>query len=271
VTAQWWSGKRVLLTGASSGIGAALARELARAGAVVGLCARRTAMLEAVLSDCRRRVRACQAWTVDLSEIDRLDEFAERAERELGGIDVLVNNAALSNYHADALQTPWEDIEYLTRLDYLSPVRLTRAVLPGMLARGGGNVVTISSMAARMSSPGESAYAGAKAALSCFFEAMATEFSSSAVRFHLVYPALIDLTPGVDGDDALADTPNGGDLIPAPVLARAIMRQVENDELELFMPYVSREFVAARARDLPASIALMAGWYQRGSPTDAQP
>jgi hypothetical protein len=82
------------------------------------------------------------------------------------------------------------------------------------------------------------------------------------VRFHLVYPALIELS-GADGDDSLADTPNSGELIPAPVLARAMMRQVERDELELFMPYSARDVVAARQRDLPASIEMMASWYAR--------
>ncbi|HXY94722.1 MAG TPA: SDR family NAD(P)-dependent oxidoreductase, partial [Acidimicrobiia bacterium] len=219
-----WSGQRVLVTGASSGIGAALARELASAGATVGMCARRTEMLHAVLADCRRHVPECRAWTVDLSVLDQVDTFARDVEEQLGGVDVLVHNAALGG-HGGALTTPWDDVEYLTRLDYLSPVRLTRALLPDMLARASGHVVVVSSMAAVASSPGESAYAAAKAALSTYFEALATEHWGGGVAFHLVYPALIDLTPGVDGDDSLAETPNAGDRIPAPVLARAMMRQ----------------------------------------------
>jgi short-subunit dehydrogenase len=268
VTDYVWEGARVLLTGASSGIGAALARELAKAGAVVGMCARRTELLEAVLTDCRESVAECRAWTVDLADLEAVDAFAATATSELGAIDMLIHNAALSNYHADGLTTPWEDVEYLMRLDYLSPVRLTRAIVPAMVARGDGRVVVVSSMAKQMSSPGESAYAAAKAALSAYFEALATELWSSGVRFHLVYPALIELS-GADGDDSLADTPNGGDLVPAPVLARAMMRQVERDELELFMPYSAREIVQARQRDLPASIGMMAAWYARGAHTAA--
>jgi len=259
-----WSGKRVLLTGASSGIGAALARELATAGAVVGVCARRTELLDAVLADCQESSPECRAWTVDLADLDAVDEFAAAATKDLGGIDVLVHNAALSNYHADGLTTPWDDVEYLMRLDYLSPVRLTRAVVPAMIERGEGRVIVVSSMAKHMSSPGESAYAAAKAALSAYFESVATELWSSGVRFHLVYPALIELS-GADGDDSLADTPNSGELIPAPVLARAMMRQVERDELELFMPYSARDVVQARQRDLTASIEMMASWYARGA------
>jgi NAD(P)-dependent dehydrogenase (short-subunit alcohol dehydrogenase family) len=220
-----------------------------------------------VLADCRRTVPECHAWTVDLADLDGIDDFARDVERELGGVDVLVNNAALSNYHADSLATPWDDIEYLTRLDYLSPVRLTRAVLPGMLMRGSGHVVVVSSMAAKVSSPGEGAYAAAKAALSTYVEALATEHWQRGIGFHLVYPALIDLTPGVDGPDSSADTPNGGELVPAPVLARAMMRQVERGDFELYMPYVARDIVTSRAQDLAASMAMMAAWYERGAPT----
>jgi NAD(P)-dependent dehydrogenase (short-subunit alcohol dehydrogenase family) len=258
-----WSERRVLLTGASSGIGAALARELARAGAVVGLCARRTEMLDAVLADCRVHSPDSRAWTVDLADLDGIDAFAATASDALGGVDVLVNNAALSNYHADALATPWADVEYMMRCNYLSPVRLTRALLPAMLERGSGHVVTVSSMAKQMSSPGESAYAASKAALSAWFEATATEHWSSGVRFHLVYPALIGLEPGVDADDSVADTPNSGEVVPAPVLARAMMRQVEADDFELFMPHSARDLARGRADDIVPFLEMMAAWYER--------
>ncbi len=159
--AQTWAGKRVLVTGASSGIGAALARELARAGAVVGLCAQRTELLSDVLSECRRWVPTCRSWTVDVSEIEGLSELARTAEEELGGVDVLVNNAGLSR-HGAAESMAWSDVEYLTRLNSLAPLRLTQAVLPAMRARGSGQVIAVSSMAARLPTPGEAAYAAAR-------------------------------------------------------------------------------------------------------------
>jgi short-subunit dehydrogenase len=265
VTPESWEGRRVLITGASSGIGAALARELASAGATVGICARRTGMLDEVLADCRRTSPTSRAWTFDLSEIDAIDDLVARVEDELGGIDVLVNNAALA-LEGSATETPWTDIEALLRVDYLSPVRLTRAALPAMQARGSGQIVVLSSMAARMSTPGEAAYAAAKAALTAYFEALAGELWDSPISVHLVYPALIDLTPGVDGDDALADTRNAAAPIPAPVLARAIRRQVEQGDLELYMPHLMHESVARRARDTRGSIAVMADWYRAGSP-----
>lgn len=258
-----WNGQRVLVTGASSGIGAALARELASAGAIAGVCARRTEMLDAVLADCQASNAACRAWTVDLADIDAIPDFAARVERELGGVDVLVNNAAEA-LAGEATEMQFSEIERLVRLDYLSPVRLTHALLPAMLARGSGHVVTVSSMAARMSTPGEAAYAAAKAALATYFEALAGELWDAPVSFHLVYPALIGLEPGVDGDDELGRTSDGSVPIPAPVLARAMRRQLEQGDFELYMPETMRGVIAGRARDVPASIAFMAHWHRSG-------
>src|SRR6202011_960247 len=98
------------------------------------------------------------AWTMDLTELDALEPFAHEVEAALGGIDVLINNAGGSD-GSDALSTSWGDLEYTTRLNCPSPVRLARAVLPAMLTRGSGQVLSVSSMAARTSTPGEAAYA----------------------------------------------------------------------------------------------------------------
>ena len=258
-----WSGRRVLVTGASSGIGAAVARELAAAGAAVGLCARRADLLDDVLGECRRWQPDCRAWTVDLGDLDAIDAFARRVEEEFGPLDVLVNNAG-QMLDGDALATPLADMERLLRVDYLSPVLLTRAVLPSMLSRNGGRVVVISSMAARTSTPGEAAYAAAKAALSTYFEALAGELCEEPVRFHLVYPALIDLTPGLDGDDELALSGTGAEPIPATVLARAVRRQVESGGLELYVPATMAAFVQGRAADVERSVRFMGRWHLRG-------
>jgi short-subunit dehydrogenase len=142
--------------------------------------------------------------------------------------------------------------------------RASRAALPAMQARGSGRVCTVSSMAARMSTPGEAAYAASKAALSAYFEALAGELLGSGVSFHLVYPALIDLT-GVDGDDALARTTYGETFIPAPVLARAMRRQLETGDFELYMPHTMLPVVTRRAADVGAAVEFMGGLYQTGT------
>jgi short-subunit dehydrogenase len=159
---------------------------------------------------------------------------------------------------------PWSDVEYITNLNYLSPVRLTRIALPAMLERGSGQVLTVSSMAARTSTPGEAGYAAAKSALSAYMEALAAELLDTGVTFHLVYPGLIDLTPDVDGDDTIAETSTGADRIPAPVLARAMRHQLETGDFELYMPHSMRAFSQHRARDIGASVKFMADLYHSG-------
>src|SRR5437764_8124710 len=87
------SGKKVLVTGASSGIGAALAEGFAKRGATVGICARRANRLNGVLGRVREHAPSSQSWTVDLSDLDGLERFAGEVSGALGGVDVLVNNA----------------------------------------------------------------------------------------------------------------------------------------------------------------------------------
>ena len=258
-----WKGTRVLVTGASSGIGAAVARDLAAQGATVGICARRADRLAAVLEQCRATSPDSRSWVVDLSELDRLDAFVHQVEDELGGIDVLVNNAG-QTFHHDSVHTSLRDLETQLRLNYLSPVQLTVSALPAMLARGEGHVVVVSSMAARTSTPGEAAYAAAKSALTAYFEALAAEQWFGPVRFHLVYPALIDVVSDADGDDELATSSTGATPIPAPVMARALRRQLERGDFELYVPRTMREFVAGRGRDVPGAVAFMAQLYRDG-------
>jgi short-subunit dehydrogenase len=177
---------------------------------------------------------------------------------------VLVNNAG-QTCHGDAAATPRAVLEDQIRINYLSPVELTRAALPAMQARGDGHVVVISSMAARTSTPGEAAYAAAKSALTAYFEALAGELWFGPVRFHLVYPALIDLAPGPDGDDELAESSDGATPIPSPVMARALRRQLEGGDFELYVPRTMQAFVARRNRDVPKAIDFMAGLYRDGT------
>jgi nucleoside-diphosphate-sugar epimerase len=147
---------RVLVTGASSGLGAALAEGLAQRGAVVGLCARRENRLAEVLERVREHSPDSRSWTVDLADIAGLDTFATQATEELGGIDVLVNNAGIPKRRWAWQHRP-DEITDVLRLNVESPIRLTGALL-GELARNEGHVVMIGSVAARLAPPNEAVY-----------------------------------------------------------------------------------------------------------------
>jgi NAD(P)-dependent dehydrogenase (short-subunit alcohol dehydrogenase family) len=251
------AGKNVLVTGGSSGIGAALATTFAAAGAKVGICARREDRLREVLDECRRHSPDSRMWAVDLSLLDDLDAFARRVENELGPVDVLVNNAGIPKRRHVRDLTP-DVVESVMAINYFSPVRLTLALLPGMLERGDGRIVNISSVAARLSPPREAAYAATKAALSTFFESLATDVWGSGVLVHLVNPGIIDteLFHLPDNEPSLSDL----EALPASDLAAAVVRQLDEGTLEIYVPDWFADVAANKAKDVGAFLAGSAAW-----------
>jgi short-subunit dehydrogenase len=195
-------GARVLVTGASSGIGAATAVAFARAGAVVGLCARRADRLGEVRARCEELVPGARAWVADVAQLDGLRGLVARVEDELGGLDVLVNNAGIPKRRKVSRLT-LADVAEVTTVNYLAPVELTLAALPGMLARGDGDVVNVSSMGAHSLAVGTGAYAASKAALELFTEALWLELAGTGVRAHLFVPGSTrtELSTAKDGND----------------------------------------------------------------------
>ena len=155
-------GRRVLVTGASRGIGNALARRFAGAGAVVALVARSRPQLEELAGELGGTAHAA-----DLTDREQLETLIERVEDEAGPVDVLVNNAGLETTKS-ILDHTAEDVELIYRLNIVAPVELCRQVLPRMLGRGGGHVVNVSSLAGVAVFPGFATYASTKAALTHF-------------------------------------------------------------------------------------------------------
>jgi NAD(P)-dependent dehydrogenase (short-subunit alcohol dehydrogenase family) len=225
-------GKHVLVTGASSGIGAALAEGFARRGATVGICARRAERLAEVLARVREHSPGSQSWTIDLSELDGLEAFAADVDAKLGGVDVLVNNAGIPK-RRDVLHLSPQVVEDVMRINYLSPVRLTLALLDGLIARS-GRVVNISSVAARLAPPAEAAYAASKAALSTWSECMQVDLRDTDVKIHVVYPGVIDteLFHLPDNDEFTADI----EALPVDAIVEPVLQMIENDTFEVAVP-----------------------------------
>jgi NAD(P)-dependent dehydrogenase (short-subunit alcohol dehydrogenase family) len=189
-------GKRILLTGASSGIGEAAAQKFARRGATVVLVARRQELLDDLVDRITRDGGDARAHAVDLADLDAVDEVVAKVEQELGGIDILINNAGKSIRRplAESLDR-WHDVERTMTLNYYSPLRLIRGIAPGMLARGDGHVINVSTWGVLSeSSPLFAVYNASKAALSAVSRVIETEWSDKGVHSTTLYYPLV-LTP----------------------------------------------------------------------------
>ena len=245
-------GKRVLVTGASSGIGAGLAVAFARAGATVGICARREDRLRDVLARCAEYSPQSRLWVTDLSRPEDVDRLARDAVAELGGVDVLVNNAGIpKRRHVTALDI--DTVEAVAAINYLSPVRLTLALLPQMLERGEGRIVNVSSVAATLSSPGEAAYSASKAALSVFSEGMAVDLWDRGIKVLVVYPGVVDteLFTLPDNDPFTAAV----EMITVDECVAAIMDAFAREDLQVYVPDWFEKLASGKAANVAGFLA----------------
>jgi short-subunit dehydrogenase len=226
-------GSRVLVTGASSGIGAALARLLAQRGATVGLVARREERLAEVLAECATSAPDSRLWVADLADVELAGRVALEAWDAFGHLDCLVNNAGVPmRRHTTRLDYP--TLEWVMRVNFLAPARMTMAVLPRMTARGEGMIVNVSSVAGRLGNANEAAYSASKFALCGWSEAIAVDLWDSGIKIRLVNPGPIDteIWDLPDNDDPLYSGPK----ITAEAMAEGIVAAMEGDTFEHYVP-----------------------------------
>jgi short-subunit dehydrogenase len=243
------AGKHVLVTGASTGIGAALAEGFAKRGATVGICARRAEMLNDVLERCKVHAPDSRAWTVDLADLDGLAAFVRRASADLGGVDVLVNNAGIPKRKRVFDLTP-EIVESTMLINYFSPVRLTLALLDEIVERC-GRVMYVSSVAARLSPPAESAYAATKAAISAWAECLQVDLRDTPVQVHVLYPGVIDTELfHLPDNDPLGTT--GVEMLPVDAIVEPVLTMIEQDQLEVSVPDWFNGVYAHKSADVAA-------------------
>jgi short-subunit dehydrogenase len=228
-----------VITGASSGIGAALARELHAKGARVTLVARRRALLERLAAELGPRAEVV---TTDVAR-EPWKPWLDAAEQQ-EPIDIFVNNAGINEAGPFASSNA-EDGRRTVEVDLLAPIGLSREVLPRMLARRSGVLVNVSSVAALVPPAGMAWYAAAKAGLAAFSECLASELRGSGVHVLTVYPGPIDNGAPQQNYDlyregcAAARLPMG----TASELAREIGRAIARRRRRLVYP---RVYAAAR-------------------------
>lgn len=226
----------VWITGASSGIGEALAYAFAREGAVLLLSARRVAELERVRAACPDPARVHLA-PLDLAAADTLPPLAAHWVGQLGQIDILVNNGGMSQRSLAAETTLAVD-RRLMEVNYFGPVALTKAVLPYMRQAGRGHIVAVSSIAGKFGFPLRSAYAAAKHAMHGFFESLGLELHAEGIRVTLVNPGRIhtDISRHAltgEGQPHGEMDPGQAQGMPAEVCAQQMLRAIRRGRPEV--------------------------------------
>ena len=241
-----WSNKVVLITGASSGIGRALALELARRGAALGLLARRADALGELASEIEQVGGRALALPADVRDAEAVRAAADDVRARFGKIDVLVANAGRgATSHAASLDVG--DVADVVNINLLGAVNSVAAVLPGMIERGRGRLVAVSSLAAYRGLPKSGAYCASKAALSAFFESLRVDLRGTGVGVTIIHPGFIK-TPLTA--DRRARMPYLMELDDA---TRKIVRAIERRRKSDAFPWQLAAIVRA-ARFLPAGI-----------------
>jgi len=222
-----------LVTGASSGIGAALCRDLVAAGARVALVARRAerlGALAATLPAGRSVPFAC-----DVRDAEAIAPTIASVGEQLGPVDLLVNNAGIGRY-LPFLETGPEDVRAILETNLHAALHFTRALLPDMLARRRGHIVNVASIAGRIGSRNHAVYCASKFALAGFSESLAYELEGSGVGVTLVNPGVIE-TPFFDHESFATFPARARARAIAPeVVAAATVRAVRRGQFEVTVP-----------------------------------
>lgn len=191
------TGKKALITGASRGLGAAMARAFAQEGADVALCARNQEQLDKLADELRALGRTVVVIAADLADIEHLPTIITRAAAGLGGLDIIVNNAGISPIYKPTLATSRDEWEEILRVNLTAPFFLTNAAGQFLIDQGkGGSIIQIASVAGLLATPKMLPYAITKAGLIEMARTLGAEWARYAIRVNAIAPGYIatDLT-----------------------------------------------------------------------------
>jgi dehydrogenase/reductase SDR family member 7B len=261
---KFYDGKVIWITGASSGIGEALAKKLSVWNTRLIISSRRREELERVKAGLKTRPEDVFILPLDLAEPESLPLKAKQAEAAFGRIDILINNGGVSQ-RSLVMDTSLETDRKIMEINYFSGVILTKSILPGMIARGFGYIVAISSVTGKFGFPLRSAYSASKHAMCGFYETLGAEYSDKGISATLVFPGRVStnislgaLGPGGKPQNIMDHGQETG--IPAEKCALDIINGIRKNKREIYsggrevwMVYVKR-FLPALAYKLARKV-----------------
>jgi short-subunit dehydrogenase len=241
-----WSGKVVLITGASSGIGRSLAVELGKRGASVGLLARRAEALREVAREVEAAGGRALALPSDVTDAASVRAAADELRTKFGAVDVMVANAGVGSLTDDYARLG-EQVAETIEINLLGAANSTAAVLPEMIARGAGHLVAISSLASYRGLPKSGAYCASKAAMNALFESLRLDLKNTGVAVTIIKPGFIK-TPLTAGREAQMPF-----LLELDDATRKILRAIEARRTAYAFPWQLASIVRL-ARFMPDSL-----------------
>jgi short-subunit dehydrogenase len=261
VTANF-QGRRIWITGASSGIGEAMALAFHRAGARLILSARREDELRRVQAACGGELET-RVLPLDVSNAEELPEKTRATLAMFGGIDILVLNAGITQ-RSRTRETDESVYRRLMEVNFFAPEAMARAVLPSMLAQKSGHIVVISSVAGKFGVPLRSGYSATKFALHGFFEALRAEEERNGIHVTMVCPGFISTDISLsalrgDGAKHAKMDPELARGMPVDECARQIVRGVAANKKEIVVGALQEKYLVYLKRLFPATLAKMLG------------
>ncbi len=233
-----YKGKKIWITGASSGIGEALTYEFSKLDAEIIISSRRQDELERVKQNCKNPENI-SIQLIDLSKHDEISKIADKVISEHGFVDILVNNGGISQ-RSLTVETAIEVDKKIMNINYFGTIILTKAVLPQMMKRKTGHVVTISSLTGKFGAPSRSAYSASKHALHGFFDTVRSEMHKYNVYVSVICPGYTRTNVSINALTANGETNNytdkdiAGGMKPE-VLAAKIIKAVDKKKAELIV------------------------------------
>ncbi len=238
--ANYFQQKTVWITGASSGIGEALAYAFAEEGANLVLSARNEALLENVAAACRQKGSGTVlVAALDLTKSNTLPPIARQVFDKMGRIDILINNGGISQ-RALVKDMPMQLYRQIMEVNFFGTVALTKLVLPHMMAQKSGHIVTITSLVGKIGTPMRSGYSASKHALHGFFDSLRSEVYNDQIKILLVLPGYIQTNISINALNASGKSTgvmdkNQAEGMPPSQLAGKILKAIRNNQQEIYV------------------------------------